>query len=184
MKTNVSIVSILLLALTVVTATQARADVAWSSVASGCALQTDANTPNLASTSADFGTVTFASDQSGTIKLTCPVQASFNRQGNVFVLTFANNNGFDGSVDHCYIKADFWRRALTPSSPFELLEDIGTITTQGRVFDGPTTLTGGLLSSLNFNSSYHWVDIELFRDSPTAICNPAVIGTFLDTIIP
>jgi hypothetical protein len=169
-----TLVSIVALAMAVATATQARAG-AWSSVASGCVLQSDANTPNLAIQSAVYGLVAFADGKSGDIKLTCPVQGTFGA-GSAFFLTFYNDNGFAGSVDHCYIRADFLRTNL---DNIEIGGDLGSITTEHQIFTGRSVLVGALSEFVDFSRNYYWVDIELFRDSPSAICNPIVVGTFL-----
>src|SRR5262249_28562934 len=44
---------------------------------------------------------------------------------------------------------------------------------------GRQTLSRSLSEPLDFNASYYWVDIQLHRDSPTATCNPLIVGTNL-----
>jgi len=179
MKTNVSIVSILLLALTVATATQARAQVGWSSIARGCVY----DTTNLASIAVFQGSVFFSADGSGHIKLICPVQGIFGVPQNFvndLVITFYNDNGFEGGVDHCSIEAHLFRTNL---NNIEAGADITTITTAGRAFTGRQTLDRGLPEFLNFDTSYYWVDIDMFRDSGSATCHPEFVGTYLTQII-
>ena len=44
-------------------------------------------------------------------------------------------------------------------------------------------LTGYLTESMNMQSSYYWVDIQLHRDAPDAACNPTLVGTYLSYVI-
>ena len=170
--------SILVLALSLVAATQARA-VPWSSIASGCVLQSDG--ADRAYVDAAFGTVSFAPAGSGHIKLTCPVRSPVSASVNALALTFYNDHSRDDGVDHCYINADLLRSNLDNN---ERGWDLGWIRTAGRSYAGRQLLYGALSEALDFDVSYYWVDVELYRDSDTAPCNPAVVGTFLTVIIP
>jgi hypothetical protein len=168
------------LALTCPTATQARATVAWSSIASGCVLQSAGAT--LALIDAAYGTVTFAPNKAGDIKLTCPVQSLHQVAANAvnnFEVTFYNNHGFDGGVNHCYIQADLLRSNL---NNIEAGWDISRITTAGRPFTGRQTLDTGVPEKLDFDTSYYWVDIQLHRDLATATCDPLLVGTYLQAV--
>jgi hypothetical protein len=179
MKTCVSIFA-LAFALTLAT-NQARAQVAWSSIASGCVLQTSGQ--GLASVSAVFGTVSFKPSSSGNIKLTCPVRATHQitpSAVNDFVITFYDDHGFDGGVNHCYITADLLRSNL---NNVEGGGDLGTIAAANKSFTGRQTLDVATSEILDFNTSYYWVDIQLHRDASTATCNPTLVGTFLQNLI-
>ena|SRR2546423_144672 len=171
---------VMTLALTLLVAAAANAQQPWSSIASGCV-------PDLASKSlidAAHGTVTFGTGKSGHIKLSCPVQGVFNihpQDVNDLVLTFYNDGGFVGGVNHCTIQADLLRSNL---NNVEHGGDLAAISTSGQSYSGRHTLDRGLSEPLDFSTSFYWVDINLFRDSGSASCNPAVVGTYLNIVIP
>ncbi len=166
------------LALSALPGVPARAQVAntfWSSIAAGCV----PDRPDLAAVDANHGTVTFAARKSGVIKLTCPVtfavQPSF---ANIlsFGLTFYNDHGFDGNVDHCVIQAAFLRSNL---SNIEGGLDIVDLGASGRSFGGRQVLVSNTAPLMDFSTSYYWIYVQLSRDSATATCNPTLVGTFL-----
>jgi len=175
MKTYVSMFT-LTVAMIVATTTQARAQV-WSSIASGCVLQSVGQ--NLASVSAVSGTVSFKAGKHGDIKLTCPVQSVHDIVPGLaynFVITFYNDHGFDGGVNHCYILADLLRSNL---NNVEAGGDLGNIAAANQSFVGRQTLDRFTIETLDFSTSYYWVDIQLHRDTATAACNPTLVGTFV-----
>jgi len=92
--------------------------VRWAAIASGCTVGTGAA---LANVDASHGTVTFASQKSGHIRLTCPIPATFvppyTYFANDLALNFYNDNSFLGGVNHCTITADLLRPASTPARP-------------------------------------------------------------------
>jgi hypothetical protein len=94
-------------------------------------------------------------------------------------MTFYNDHGFDGRVDHCSITADLLRTNL---NDIEAGTDIATLTTTGTTDVGRQTV-GKEVGPLDFSTSYYWVDIDLFRDTAVATCNPVIVGTHLKTRI-
>jgi len=138
--------SILFLALTVGTASQAVAQgfgVIWSSVASGCV----ADKPILASIDAAHGTVAFGNRQSGVIKLSCPVTFATQPAGGVLTLsfTFYNDHGFEGGVNHCSILASLLRTNLNSVEAGADIIDVGT---GGSARTGRQTLTSTAVAPL------------------------------------
>jgi hypothetical protein len=163
------------LALSALYGLPARAQVAntfWSSIAAGCVPEQ----PALAAVDANHGTVSFAPQKSGVIKLTCPVtfavQPSF---ANIlsFGLTFYNDHGFEGNVDHC---AALLRSNLNNVEGGLDIVDLGA---SGRSFVGRQVLVSNTAPLMDFSTSYYWIYVQLSRDSATATCNPTLVGTFL-----
>jgi hypothetical protein len=164
------------LALSALSGSPARAQGAfWSSISAGCV----PDRPDLAAIDANHGTVSFATRKSGVIKLTCPVtfaiQPSF---ANIltFGLTFYNDHGFDGNVNHCAIQAAFLRSNL---NNVEAGLDIVDLAASGRSFSGRQMLMSNAAPLMDFSTSYYWIYVQLSRDSETATCNPTLVGTFL-----
>jgi hypothetical protein len=166
------------LALSALCGLPARAQIAntfWSSIAAGCV----PDRPDLAAVDAAHGTISFAAQKSGVIKLTCPVtfavQPSF---ANIlsFGLTFYNDHGFENNVDHCAIQGSFLRSNLNNVEGGLDIVDLGA---SGRSFVGRQVLVSNTAPLMDFSTSYYWIYVQLSRDSATATCNPTVVGTFL-----
>ena len=149
-----------------------------NAIAAGCT----ANASSRANLDPTHGTVDFRSGASGHIRLTCPVRAALlsptsldpNAQRQL-VMTFYNDHGFAAGVNHCSITADFRRSNL---NSLEAGADAATITTANQTFAGRQTLSANV-QPLDLSTSYYWVDVDLFRDSPAAACNPVIVGVFL-----
>lgn len=196
MKTNQSIFAIVLV-FAVATASQARAQiggVAWSSVGAGCVVQSAGE--NLASIDAALGTISFKTGTAGDIKLSCPVASLTVRPEvppnlvNDLHITFymAHQPTHDapigpapvvGGVNRCFILVDLLRTNL---NNVEAGASLGTINASGPISPGRQTLDQILKESLDFNTSYYWVDIQLHRDPVVTAtgCNPEIVGTYLD----
>src|SRR5215831_14580096 len=141
--------------------------VLWSLTASGCTVQTDGQAA--ASVSAVFGTVSFAAGAYGDIKLTCPVSAlPVGQAPNGLTITYYDDNAYDGSNNHCFIYADLLRSNLNNQ---ERGWDIAYVRAANHATSGRQTMTGYLTESMDMQSSYYWVDIQLHRDAPDAACN-------------
>jgi hypothetical protein len=166
------------LALSALPGLPARAQLAnpfWSSVAAGCV----PDRPDLAAIDANHGTVSFAARKSGVIKLTCPVTSAVQPPfANIlsFGLTFYNDHGFEGNVDHCVIEAAFLRSNLNNIEGGLDIVDLGA---SGRSFAGRQVLVSDVAPLMDFSTSYYWIYVQLSRDSATATCNPTLVGTFL-----
>jgi hypothetical protein len=175
MKPSQIIFSVVL-ALAVATGSQVRAQFAWSSVDSGCVVQSAGE--SLASIDAAHGTVSFKTGAAGDIRLTCPVRSLHQLAPNA-----VNGLGITFNMDNanqCFILADLLRTNL---NNVEAGASLATINTSGHTFSpGRQTLNQSLSEPLDFNTSYYWVDIQLHRDPPAATigCNPEIVGTYLD----
>jgi hypothetical protein len=91
-------------------------------------------------------------------------------------MTFYNDNAVVRGIKHCSIAADFLRSNLDNT---EAGADIATIATTNQPLSGRQTLSTPV-GQLDFSTSYYWVDVDLFRDSRTAVCNPTLVGVFLN----
>jgi hypothetical protein len=158
------------------TATQAQVNNAfWSSIAAGCV----ADRPDLAAVDGNHGTMSFAANKSGVIKLTCPVtfavQPAF---ANIltFGLTFYNDHGFQSNVNHCSIQAAFLRSNLNNVEGGLDIVDLGTT---GKAFTGRQVMVSREAPMMDFAASYYWIFVQLSRDAVSATCNPLLVGTFL-----
>src|SRR5579862_6103017 len=113
--TTFALTLVLMTATAVKSKAQAQGNVLWATPASGCVTQTAGQAS--AYFSAVYGTVSFAPGQYGDIKLTCPVPflsylSLYYGQPNALVITYYNDHGSDGGVNHCYIAADLLRSNL------------------------------------------------------------------------
>jgi hypothetical protein len=190
MKPHRSIPAIALV-FAVVTASQARAQVAWSSVASGCVLQSAGE--NLAIIDAAHGTVSFKTGTAGDIKMSCPVaslhQVAPNLVNDLHITFYMGHQPTHaartdtpliGSENRCFILVDLLRTNL---NNVEAGASLATISISGHSFlPGRQELNQSLSELLDFNTSYYWIDIQLHRDPPvtTVSCNPEIVGTYLD----
>jgi hypothetical protein len=150
----------------------------FSSIASGCKV----DRPNVLSVDAAHGTVAFRRGHSGHAKLTCPVPAAVAGSEPLSPVGFSqmsvtlyNEHGFEGGVNHCSVTADLLRSNLDNN---EAGADIATLTSTNRALSGRAVLSVPV-APLDLSKSYYWIDIDVFRDSPTAACNPTVVGTYL-----
>ncbi len=154
-------------------------------IASAIAASCIADDPKRAGFDPTHGTVGFAQGASGHIKLTCPVRAALSSPTSLnpsaqrqLSMTFYNDNAVTGvirRIKHCSITADFLRSNLDNT---EAGADIAMLATANQPFSGRQTLSMPV-GQLDFSTSYYWVDVDLFRDSPVAACNPILVGVFL-----
>src|SRR5262245_32828255 len=171
----------LALAAVLSTAEIAHADTftSWSSIAAGCVPDSATTTAGLASTSAVFGTVGFASGKTGMIRLTCPVTAfSRNSSGaNVLLVTYVDP---DGASTGCQVRAHLLRTSVDTSG---LGNTIVSFDSNTRNTTGRSVAWVSIPEQVNYDANYYWVDLELIRSS-SASCNPAGIGVQLTYVIP
>lgn len=153
-------------------------NVSWSSVGAGCVPDSATVAGGLASINAAFGTVTFASGQSGHIKLICPVSSLSVTAAAAtgLSMTYYNDNGFAGNVSHCTVRADLLRTNL---NNVEHGADIAEAASPNFATTGRSLSGASLSESLDLDTSYYWVDVDMFRDSATATCNPTLVGVYL-----
>jgi hypothetical protein len=177
MKTRLAFLTLLLMIAAACTI-RLQAQVYWSSVGSGCAV--DAASEKLALISPTYGTVSFVPNKDGDIHLSCPIPFLNSAYGQpdpgALKLTFYNNNGFDGNVNHCFLDAALLRSNLY----VEQGNTISEIGTSNSNYVGRQVIAGYIPEAIDFQSSYYWVDVWLHRDSATATCNPTFVGTFLE----
>ncbi len=90
----------------------AHAQTAWSSVAAGCVL--DSASASRATTSANFGSVTFRGTSTGTIRLTCPVSVPIfiSDQAGAHMAMLVNYYDQDGAGTTCQVRAHLLRTNL------------------------------------------------------------------------
>ncbi len=186
MKTYGSIFA-LTFALTIATATQARAQVifangpigivAWTEVPKDCTIFKGAG---LAANVGNGG-ITFKTSSYGTITLACYVTAMMRVDPsvvNAFGLTFTNINGVVGGVDQCLISSSVGAYPYAGGSPTL----IGAFSTAGQNFTTPETANAPLFAFLNVDTNMYTVSIALVRQTGVA-CNPVVAATFLEEVI-
>jgi hypothetical protein len=150
-----------------------------SAIAAGCT----ADDPRRASLDPTHGTVGFAEGASGHIKLACPVRAALSSPTSLnpsaqrqLSMTFYSDHAVVGHIQHCSIAAEFLRSNLDST---EAGAAIATIATANQPLSGRQTLSTPV-GQLDFSTNYYWVDVDLFRDSPVALCNPTFVGVFLN----
>jgi len=186
MKTYGS-VFVLTFALTIANATQARAQVifstgpigivAWTEVPKDCTIFKGAG---LAAAVGNGG-ITFKTSSYGTITLACYVTAIMRvdqSSVNAFGLTFVNNNGFVGGVDQCLISSTVGAYPYAGGFPTA----IGAFSTAGQNFTSPETANVALSDFLNLDTNMYKVSIALVRKTGVS-CNPVVAATFLEEVI-
>ena len=142
----------------------------WTSIAAACTVQGE----QLAYVNPIYGTVSFAANEAGDFYLTCPV-GSINLIPTRMGLTFYNDNGTIGGVNHCFVTAVLQRASFQIETGADLVtvSSVGSQTAGHQFFDGPINYQGQLFGS------YYWVTVQLHRDSATAACNPVFVGAIL-----
>lgn len=184
MKTKLFL-AVLALGLTV--ATQARAQVifssgpigvvAWGKFVPLCKITSGAG---LASINVSGG-ITFSSTGHGTINLVCDVPAMMRVDPsaiNAFGLTFYNDNGFVGGVNQCSVSTTMG--AYPYAGGFPTL--IGAFNTLNQTFSGRQTANIPLTAFLDVNNNLYLISVSLTRQTG-ATCNPKVVTTFLEEVI-
>jgi hypothetical protein len=165
----------------------AHAQVAWSSIASGCVL--DSASLPLATTSAVFGGVSFKGTKVGRIRLSCPVSGliPFANSRTTFNQLSVNFYDQDGLGATCQVKAFLLRtntNELERGWTIAGFDSNTSTTTVTEPATGRSVGYVGIPESINFRANYYWVDLELLRSATT--CNPIAVGVYLQnvTIIP
>lgn len=166
---------------TLLTATRAEAGTsssanAWGSVAAGCVPDSTTTANALISSSANFGTVTFASGKSGHILLICPVQSLVadltNYPTKYLGVRFYDSN--NTSSPFCSVSAYLFRtgQQSETGSTVATLSDSSSYT-------GTHETRATFTHTFAFDGYYYWVEIDLYRPSGTAACNPIAVGALL-----
>jgi hypothetical protein len=156
----------------------------WSSVASGCVL--DSAGAAKAINTSGFGTVSFKGAKLGHIKLTCPVTGHFG--GGLGPWDFLGMTisfyDTDGTGTACSVRAALLRTNLDAHERGSDIVDFDSNT--GFVITEPETgrSTGhvNVPESVYFGSSYYWVQLDLVRSSTS--CNVVAVGAYLVPFIP
>lgn len=155
---------------TLLAANEASAD-SWSSIASGCVLETPSAAR--AQVSAVFGSVAFAGSSLGVIRLSCPITVS-TVQANTMLVSYYDP---DGAAGTCQIRAYLQRTGLFSEAGGTSAAFASTGPATGRSW-GTAPITAGF----DFYQSYYWVDVELIRNNTS--CNPTFMGVHLYDAIP
>jgi hypothetical protein len=180
---NASILLVSILAL-VFHVSSASADNHWSSVASGCYISpTYAANANVDATT---GAVSFATNATGTIKMTCPVTAWFEDDAeaadpDTFYGVFTDSDG--RSTNTCQVWFELLRDNTTGTSGVTAITGIDNVGGGNYTQYGTTTSrqrTEDPFTHSWDSSSYHyWVIIEMSRANLVNGCNITVFGTGL-----
>jgi hypothetical protein len=151
----------------------------WSTVASGCTL--DSASVAKGSANSGFGTVSFKGTKLGSIKLTCPITATFGSGPGPYdnlgmTISFYDT---DGTGSACAVRASLLRTNLNAEERGR--DIVGFDSNTGSVVTEPGTgrSTGHVRvpEDVNFGTSYYWVQLELVRNSTS--CIPVAVGAYL-----
>jgi hypothetical protein len=153
----------------------------WQSVASGCVVRpSDASKAEFDPV---YGTVTFASGQTGTIKLTCPITAFFGGAGvnpNLFYAIWSDSDGLSGG---CQTWTDVLRAGINTSSPsFATVASIYSATPGYPTSSVRTKVYQGFGHTWDTHTHHYWVIIEMQRNTTAQNCTAYGVG--LQTGIP
>ena len=163
-------------------ARSADAQTLWSKVAASCVA--DSATAAKALLDSNFGTVSFKGVKLGRIRLTCPISGLFT---SAQLLHFVGMNiSFydpDGRATGCAVRASLLRSHLGALE--RGLDIVNFDSNSGFVVTEPGTgrSTGSVSvpESVDFGTSYYWIQLELVRSSTG--CNPVAVGLHLTPII-
>lgn len=141
------------------------------------------NGASKASVDSGYGSVAFASGQTGTIKLTCPVVGLFPSNASPTLLNLAFYDE-DTTTDNCYVAAYLQRRNTTnPDAGPTLIQSYDSV--------ADTSLNGHpyrnweskqFSHTFDFDQYFYWVQIILSRN--TTSCNVDFTGWTLSSTIP
>jgi hypothetical protein len=151
----------------------------WSSIASGCVL--DSATAAKADVNSGFGTVSFKGTKLGHIRLTCPITGIFVGGSGPYDSTGMTVSFYDtdGTGTACGVRAALLRSNLDAHEGGRDIVDFDSNT--GFVVTEPGTgrSTGhvGVPETLQYGAGYYWVQLDLVRSSTS--CNPLAVGVHL-----
>jgi hypothetical protein len=152
----------------------------WSTIGSGCIV--DTTTGALANVDASNVKTTFSGSNTGTIHITCPVSAFqttiySSANPNTMKVTFLDT---DGTTDNCTIKAYLYTYSATATgSVAEIVRYDGAADTTlassspFRNYEATSTFS----HTFNWDDKYQLVYIDLFRN--TTSCNVSLLGSQL-----
>jgi hypothetical protein len=161
-----------------ITARPAAAQI-WTKVAAGCVV--DSAGAAKADVNSGFGTVSFKGAKIGHIKLTCPISGTFGAPPAPWdslgmTISFYDT---DGRGTGCAVRASLLRTNLDHlergSDIVAFDSNTGTVVTE----PGTGRSTGHVLipETVNFGTSYYWVQLDLVRSSTA--CNVVAVGAYL-----
>lgn len=143
----------------------AHADTYWSVVGSGCVV--DSRYASNAVVDSQTGAVTFATNASGTIMLTCPI-AKFSTNASCLSL---EETAYDPSTN-AYVYSYFNYSSRTTGTAYNITE-INSGTGSGGTIYSVVTAT-----MPDFTNYYYWVDVVLYRSS-SSVTTPIFFGVGL-----
>lgn len=147
----------------------ARADTTfWSSIAAGCHI--DPSAESIAGVDPVNGIVYFSGNNTGTIKLACPVTKRDGTNPTTIQISYNENGSSNGS--NCYVQAHLQRVTLSPSLSGATVQSVTSS-------DGTSYAASSVdfTHTLDFESNYYWVYIVIFRN--TTSCSPWAYGARL-----
>ena len=150
--------------------------VGWTERAADCRIAHGAALANVAT-----GTVTFRANSFGTIALECLPTAIMRVDPtalNALGLTFRNDNGFVGGVDHCLLSVNIGAYPYSGGLPTL----VTAFSTAGQSFTGVETSNTNLGATLTYDTNMYIVSVALVRNTG-ATCNPIAVATFLEDVI-
>jgi hypothetical protein len=150
--------------------------VGWTERAADCRIVRGAGLATLNS-----GTVTFRANSFGTITLECQPTAIMRVDPtaiNALGLTFRNDNGFVGGVDHCLLSVSLGAYPYNGGLPI-LVTDFSTA---GQSFTGVETSNTATTATLTYDTNMYLVSVALVRNTG-ATCNPIAVAAFLEDVI-
>ena len=152
-----------------------QATVLWSSVASDCTLDSGTS-PSKAVIDATTGAISFASGQTGTIRLSCRVTPfSLSGCGSTTYLYQTSADGDGGNTyDNYYVTA--WLNSI-PMGTGTSITNVAHVESQYANKNEMTQSPYITTSSINFGTNFYFVSIDIYRLSTTY--NPTFWGVSL-----
>jgi hypothetical protein len=149
----------------------------WSSVAAGCV--PESSSAGRADINAVFGTVSFKSTSTQSLRFTCPVTVPLFQNDDDLRVLNVNYYDRDGAGTRCQVKAFLLRANLDQRERGTTI--VGFDSNRGSSITEPGTgRSKGFVAipeRLNSNTNYYWVDLELFRSDTS--CNPTAVGVYI-----
>jgi hypothetical protein len=154
----------------------------WTKIASGCVL--DSATAAKALVDSGYGTVGFKGSKLGRIRLTCPISGIFGSGGPWDSLGMSvSYYDQDGRGTACEVRATLLRSDLAAHEGGSNIVEFDSTTGSSTTEPGTGRTVGSVVvpETVDFSTSYYWVQLELVRSSTS--CNPLAVGVYLTPFI-
>jgi hypothetical protein len=130
----------------------------WSSAGAGCTLQAN----SVSAARFNGGSVDFLNNATGTIQLTCPIEGIQNRIAGAQIKLYLAYLDSDGSDTHCRVSVRLLRTSTDSSG---VGWDITDLSSDSYVDTAAAVKSLTISENLNFDTSYYWVMVQVFRDT-------------------